>query len=66
MGDPASRKRPGPAPSGRALTRPISISLHEWEIDGAKALGKGNVSAGVHKALKRAGVKPPTTPLDQK
>lgn len=59
MTDPASRKRPGPAPSGRQLTRPYAVSLYEWEIAGAKELGKGNISLGVRKALKRAGVKPP-------
>jgi len=60
MGTPTPpRKRPSLNRFGGPVMRPVAATLWEWEIAGAKALGKGNFSLGVRKALKRAGVKPP-------
>lgn len=59
MTDPTPRKRPTINRFGGPVMRPVAATLWEWEIAGAKALGKGNFSLGVRKALKRAGVKQP-------
>lgn len=53
------RKRPPLTRFGEPVMHPRAATLYDWEFEGAKALGKGNFSLGVRKALKRAGVKPP-------